>query len=230
VAAVARSRRRALEPGHCLALPVAGPAATGAFLSTSHIRRSARGERGAPRLSRSRAAIGHCPKKLDVVFSDRNAASAPGSSRAMTANHLDPVRELYESLLRSWNTRDANQFASHFERDCICVGFDGTEYCSAKEIASELAKIFRDHPVAAYVWKIRDLRQIDDRTAVLRAAAGMLPPGSRSIKPERNVIHVLVAHRQDDQWRIASYQNTPARYDGRPEAVEAMTAELQALV
>ena len=142
----------------------------------------------------------------------------------------DAVRELYASLLRSWNNRDANQFAAHFMPDAICVGFDGTQYRSAEEIATELAKIFRDHPVAAYVWKVRDVKQLDDRTIVLHAVAGMLPPGSRSIKPERNVIHVLVAHRQADQWRIASYQNTPARYDGRPEAVEALTAELQALV
>jgi hypothetical protein len=39
-----------------------------------------------------------------------------------------------------------------------------------------------------------------------------------------------LARKQDDEWLIASYQNTPARYDGRPEAVEALTAELQALV
>jgi len=148
----------------------------------------------------------------------------------MEANAQRAVRELYESLLRSWNERDAKQFAAQFMPDAICVGFDGTEYRSAEEIAAELAKIFRDHPVAAYVWKIRDVKQVDDSTIILRAVAGMLPPGSRTIKPERNVIHVLVAHRQGDRWRIASYQNTPARYDGRPEAVEALTAELQGLV
>jgi uncharacterized protein (TIGR02246 family) len=137
--------------------------------------------------------------------------------------------ELYQALLRSWNSRDANSFAALFLTDGICVGFDGTEYCSAKEIAAELAKIFRDHPVATYVWKIRDTRQIDDRTVILRAVAGMTPPGSRSIKPERNVIHLLVARKHEDNWLIASYQNTPARYDGRPDAVEALTAELQVL-
>jgi uncharacterized protein (TIGR02246 family) len=148
----------------------------------------------------------------------------------MEATPQQTVRDLYESLLRSWNSRDAKQFAALFMPDAICVGFDGTEYRSAEEIASELSKIFRDHPVAAYVWKIRDVKEVDERTIILRAVAGMLPPGSRTIKPERNVIHVLVAHRRDDRWLIASYQNTPARYDGRPEAVEALTAELQALV
>jgi uncharacterized protein (TIGR02246 family) len=148
----------------------------------------------------------------------------------MKPGSRDAVVELYESLLRSWNNRDANHFAALFMPDGICVGFDGTEYSSAKEIASELAKIFRDHPVAAYVWKIRDVKEVGDRTTILRAAAGMVPPGSRTIKPERNVIHVLVARRSDDRWLIASYQNTPARYDGRPAAVEALTKELQELV
>jgi uncharacterized protein (TIGR02246 family) len=142
----------------------------------------------------------------------------------------DAVVELYESLLRSWNDRDANRFAALFMAEAICIGFDGTEYSSAKEIATELAKIFRDHPVATYVWKIRDVKEVDDRTIILRAVAGMLPRGSRTVKADRNVVHVLVAHRSADKWLIASYQNTPARYDGRPEAVEALTAELQALV
>ena len=148
----------------------------------------------------------------------------------MKTNLRDAVVGLYESLLRSWNDRDAKRFAALFTPDGICVGFDGTEYCSAKEIASELAKIFRDHPVAAYVWKVRDVKEVDDHTVILRASAGMVPPGSKTIKPDRNVIHVMVAHRSDDGWRIASYQNTPARYDGRPDAVDALTKELQALV
>ena len=148
----------------------------------------------------------------------------------MESSDEHAVRELYQALLRSWNSRDANNFAALFMPDGICVGFDGTEYCSAHQIASELAKIFRDHPVATYVWKIRDTKHVDERTVILRAVAGMTPPGSRSIKPERNVIHLLVARVHEGNWRIASYQNTPARYDGRPEAVEALTAELQALV
>ena len=148
----------------------------------------------------------------------------------MQTNDEHAVRELYQALLRRWNRGDAEGFAALFMQDGICVGFDGTEYCSAKEIASALAKIFHDHKVATYVWKIRDTKQVDESTAILRAVAGMTPPGSRLIKPERNVIHLLVARKHEGNWLIASYQNTPARYDGRPEAVQALTAELQGLV
>ena len=148
----------------------------------------------------------------------------------MGSNDQEAVRKIYQALLRHWNDADATKFAALFLPDGIVVGFDGTEYCSAQEVAEGLAAIFRDHKVATYVSKIRGITQLDDRTMILRAVAGMTPPGSRSIKPERNVIHLLLARKQDDEWFIASYQNTPARYDGRPEAVEALTAELQALV
>jgi hypothetical protein len=45
---------------------------------------------------------------------------------------------------------------------------------------------------------------------------------------ERNAVQLLLAIRDDSGWRAAAFQNTPARLDGRPEAVKAMTGELRA--
>jgi uncharacterized protein (TIGR02246 family) len=104
---------------------------------------------------------------------------------AMGSNDEEAVREIYQALLRHWNGSDATKFAALFLPDGIVVGFDGTEYCSAQEIAEGLAAIFRDHKVATYVSKIRGITRLDDHTIILRAVAGMTPPGSRSIKPER---------------------------------------------
>jgi hypothetical protein len=65
---------------------------------------------------------------------------------------------------------------------------------------------------------------------MLRAVAGMVPPGASEIKPEVNTIQVLVAVEDDDgAWKIAHFQSTPASFDGRPEAVAALTAELEAV-
>jgi uncharacterized protein (TIGR02246 family) len=136
------------------------------------------------------------------------------------------VRALYGDLLEAWNRSDASAFASFFETKCVCVGFDGSEYTSAAEIESSLATIFKDHQVARYVSIVREVRQIGSGTFLLRAVAGMVPPGSREIKPERNAVQVLVASSNGGAWKITSYQNTPARYDGRPEVGEALTKEL----
>ena len=63
----------------------------------------------------------------------------------------------------------------------------------------------------------------------MRAVAGMVPPGSDDIKPEVNAIQTLVAVATDQGWEIAHFQNTPAAFDGDPEAAAALTAELRAV-
>jgi hypothetical protein len=39
----------------------------------------------------------------------------------------------------------------------------------------------------------------------------------------------LVVRKESEGWRIVLFQNTPARLDGRPEAVTAMSRELRAV-
>lgn len=95
------------------------------------------------------------------------------------------------------------------------------------EIESVLRRIFADHPTAAYVAKIRDVRFLTPEVAVLRAVAGMVPPGRSDLSPAVNAVQTLVAAVRDGQWRIAVYQNTPAAFHGRPELTERLTAELR---
>ena len=56
---------------------------------------------------------------------------------------------------------------------------------------------------------------------------GMVPPNSNTIKSEVKRAD-FVAIEADDGSHVALFQSTPARFDGRPEAVAAMTRELQA--
>jgi hypothetical protein len=55
----------------------------------------------------------------------------------------------------------------------------------------------------------------------------MVPPGKRAIKPENTAVQTLTAVKRDGRWRIAVYQNTPTRFDGRPQLAAALTAELE---
>jgi len=64
---------------------------------------------------------------------------------------------------------------------------------------------------------------------ILRAIAGLVPPGQSVIKAEANSHQTVVAEMQDGQWRIVLFQNTPAQFHGRPGLVEDMTRELQAV-
>lgn len=149
------------------------------------------------------------------------------------ANDPSPSRDavvgLFAGLLEAWNTRDAAAFADQFTGSGSSVGFDGSQMDGRDAIRSELARIFADHTPATYVAKVREVRTLGDGVALLRAVAGMVPPGGQGIKPERNAIQSLVAVIDEGAPRIALFHNTPARFDGRPELAEQLTAELTAV-
>jgi uncharacterized protein (TIGR02246 family) len=138
----------------------------------------------------------------------------------------DAVVALYTNILEAWNRRDAKAFAAQFTENGNTVGFDGSQLDGRAAIAAELSRIFADHTPATYVSKVREVRPLGDSAMLLRAVAGMVPPNDSAIKPERNAIQSLVAVIDEGAPKVALYQNTPARFDGRPELAEQLTAEL----
>lgn len=142
-------------------------------------------------------------------------------------SHESEIHSLYQKLLASWNRRSAGDFASLFAEDGNVVGFDGSMNNGRAEIEADLRRIFADHQPAAFVGKVRGVRFLAPEVAVLRAVAGMVPPGQSDLKPEVNAIQTLIAARQDGRWRIAVFQNTPAAFHGRPELSEKLTEELR---
>jgi uncharacterized protein (TIGR02246 family) len=137
------------------------------------------------------------------------------------------VRALFHELLECWNRRRADEFAALFEKDGNAIGFDGSQHNGQAEIESTLDQIFADHQTASYVAKIKEVRFLSPDIAVLRAVAGMVPPGQSDLNPAVNAIQTLVSVRHAEGWRIAVFQNTPAAFHGRPELSERLSAELR---
>ena len=106
------------------------------------------------------------------------------------------------------------------------IGFDGSE-ARGSGIRDHLAPIFSDHPTAAYIAKVREVRAIGSDGMLLRAAVGMVSPGAEEINPDVNAHQSLLAGRVGDRWRIVLFQTTPAQYHGRPQAVAQHTAEIE---
>src|SRR5215213_5201004 len=98
------------------------------------------------------------------------------------------VGELYQSLLKHWNARDAAGFAALFQPGGSMVGFDGSPVDGMSAIATHLAEIFGHHATAAYVGKIREVRALGTGTVLLRAVAGMVPPGQLRLNPAVNTV------------------------------------------
>ena len=141
----------------------------------------------------------------------------------------EDVVDLYTRVIEGWNARDARAFAEPFAANGSTVGYDGSQMDGRSTIESELAAIFAHHTPATYVAKVRELRPLGAGAMLLRAVVGMVPPGKDALNPERNAIQSLVAVLDDGVPRIAHFHNTPARFDGRPQLGEQLTAELTAV-
>ena len=152
------------------------------------------------------------------------------SSASPLSNEAGAVRALYQQLLAGWNHRRADEMAAVIAEDGNVIGFDGSQMNGRAEVQATLSQIFADHPTSAYVGKIREIRFLTPEVAILRAVAGMVPPGQSRLNPAVNTIQTLVAVKQSQQWLIALYQNTPAQFHGRPDLAQQLTEELQQLL
>jgi uncharacterized protein (TIGR02246 family) len=137
------------------------------------------------------------------------------------------VADLYSTLIAGWNERDAHAFASVFADEGSLIGFDGSDPHGRATIEREQQTIFADHTPAQYVANVRSIEFLSPSVALLRAVAGMIPRGATDLKPERNAHQTLLARKDDDEWQIVLFQNTPATYDGPPQLVDALTDELR---
>lgn len=137
------------------------------------------------------------------------------------------IRSLYQKLLESWNNNLSSDFANLFLENGNIIGFDGSPMNGKQQIKNELNKIFSNHKVASYIGIIREIRSLAPGIFILRAVAGMVPPGKTEIMPERNALQSLIVRKEQDEFCIALYQNTPAAFDGRPELIKQLTQELQ---
>jgi len=132
-------------------------------------------------------------------------------------------------LITGWNDHDGEAMAEPFAEDGVVIGFDGSVSSGRETIAAQMGSIFADHETGRYAVKVQSVRMLGSQTAILQAIAGLVPPGQMAINPETNAQQTVVAEAEQGRWKIVLFQNTPAQFHGRPELVEEMTRELQAV-
>ena len=138
------------------------------------------------------------------------------------------VAALYMQLLEQWNKRSAAGMSGLFTANGSLVGFDGSQLNGQKEIYDVLNEIFGNFPTAAYVAIIKEVRTLTGDSGLVRSVVGMVPHGGNDINPAVNAIQSMVAVKENGEWRVALFQNTPAAFHGRPEMSELLSADLRA--
>ena len=147
----------------------------------------------------------------------------------MTDNEWDTAtRELYGQLLEAWDKRNARNYALLFAGDGTLIGFDGSQVNGQLDIGAHVSEVFSHHQTPRYVGLVRDVRSVTSDVSLLRANAGLIPPGKDDIEPALNAVQTLIAVRKAGAWKIALFQNTPAKFDMHPEQSKALTEELRA--
>ena len=149
--------------------------------------------------------------------------------RPRTADE-DETHDLYSKLVHAWNHQDATAFSALFSKNGIAIGFDGTQLIGQKDIDAAVNNIFHDHLTATYVTKVRDIRSVTKDVMLLRAVVGMISPGEYDVNPSMNAVQTMLSFKGVEGWQVVLFQNTPAKYDGRPEAQEELTKELRELI
>ena len=138
---------------------------------------------------------------------------------------MSELTDLYVNLLNAWNDRDAMAMAACFHDDAVMIGFDGSTAEGRVAITAHLAPIFKDHPTAAYTAILHSEHSYGD-AHLLRADAGMVPPGTQDIKSETIARQTLVARRADEGLRILLFQNTAIALDQDKATRDAIYGEL----
>jgi len=140
------------------------------------------------------------------------------------------VIALYQDLLKNWNDRHASDYADLFLDDANIIGFDGSQANGKKDIHAHIEQVFRSHDTGTYISIVEEIRFISNEIALLRAVAGLVPPGQRDINPATNAIQTMIAQKQENRFRIAVFQNTPAAFHERPDLREQLTNELRSVL
>jgi uncharacterized protein (TIGR02246 family) len=148
----------------------------------------------------------------------------------MKSQELNEVETLYTQLIHAWNNRSAEDMAERFANEGEMIGFDGSQIIGKEEIAQHLQPIFASHPTAPFVTKMKSVRFLGEDAIILRAIAGMIPPGQSDINPNVNTHHTLISVKHGGQWKIELFQNTPAQFHGREDLVQEFTEELRELI
>jgi uncharacterized protein (TIGR02246 family) len=113
-------------------------------------------------------------------------------------------------LVAAWAKNDATGVADVFTEDGILI-LPGDVYKTNREeirafMAAAYAGPFKGSGVTG---RPVDVRFVTDEIALLRTEGGILAEGQTEIAPELAVLSTWVVVKQNGEWKLAAYQNSP---------------------
>ncbi|MEV6986843.1 SgcJ/EcaC family oxidoreductase [Sphaerisporangium sp. NPDC051017] len=132
------------------------------------------------------------------------------SATSTTIDDTTAVREVPRRMIAAWAKNDGEAFASIFTEDATMI-LPGDIYVTGRESI----RAFMD---AAYSGPYKGTRVFGEplsakflgpEAAVLTTKGGVLTGEETEVSPERAIRATWVLAKQDGQWLVTAYQNTP---------------------
>lgn len=128
----------------------------------------------------------------------------------MTSNtEMAALAAVPERIVAAWAKNDAEAFSKVFAKDATMI---------LPEVFVEGREKIRDFMAAGYAGQYRGTRVtgkplaakvIGTGAAVVVTQGGVLAPGESEVAPERAIRATWTLTKQNGEWLIAAYQNTP---------------------
>jgi uncharacterized protein (TIGR02246 family) len=122
------------------------------------------------------------------------------------------IAALTQKVVSAWAYHDAETFASVFVDDGTMI-LTGA-YCEGRDqVSAYMAEAFKGPYKGTQVTGTPiSIRSLGPDAAILLSQGGVLKAGETEVSPDSAIRASWLAIRQDGQWLLAAYQNTP-RYD-----------------
>jgi uncharacterized protein (TIGR02246 family) len=127
-----------------------------------------------------------------------------------TANPADSVYNVIKAVYDAWAENDADALAALYTEDGTVVQ-PGIHKRNKDEIRTTMAAAFAGPLEGSTVLdEPQSIRLIGSEAAVVITEGGILMAGETELPSERVVRATWVLTKEDGQWYVAAYQNSPA--------------------
>ena len=119
------------------------------------------------------------------------------------------IASLTQRVIAAWAYHDAGSFADVFTEDGTMI-LAGVYKKGRADIGEYMAAAFEGiYKGTQVTGKPIDMRPLGRDAAILLSQGGVLEPGESEVAESAAIRAAWVVVREDGQWRLAAYQNTP---------------------
>ena len=116
---------------------------------------------------------------------------------------------LTHRIAGAWRAYDPDAFAGVFTEDGTMI-LPGLYEKGRSAISSFMSGAFAGPYKGSQVTgEPIDVRFLDEQTGLLITEGGVMQAGETEVAPERAIRATWIVVKQDGEWRLAAYQNTP---------------------